>query len=78
MKKRFLFVIGLISAFTAIGLTACGDDDEPQSCTCTEYDPDTGQTITKNLDPTTFGESSCSGLTQKLSDYDTGTSIVCH
>lgn len=78
MKKRILFALGVIVAMAAF--TACSDDDEPssKSCTCKEYDADTNSYIgSSNLDPGSFNQSSCSALAKHLNQFTIDTYVTC-
>lgn len=69
MGKKFFYVAALMLSVSALGFTACGDDDDDQPenkanmCTCTEYE-DNGKVIgTRQIDRTPFtGASNCSEL----------------
>lgn len=85
MKKQFMLAIGLVVAVSSVSLVSCKDeDDEPGSssntCSCTEYDPYMGSYTTRDIDPSTFGESNCSDLADKFNSYsyESGTTMTCH
>ncbi|MBD5184993.1 MAG: hypothetical protein HDS92_00100 [Bacteroidales bacterium] len=74
MKKVFLY--GLLMAITScFVLTACSDDDEPSSktCTCKRKDPYTGKIEgTLNAQPSSYGVSTCTELAQMMAELSDG------
>lgn len=65
MKKQILAAL-LISISTAcVFFTSCKDDDE-KSCSCTEFDTETGYSASQTLDPSSYGATNCSDLAVKL------------
>ena len=82
MKKRFLFALGIVLTAACLGLSSCGDDDDDEpsnTCTCTEYDSYKGTYTTKEIDPSTFGESNCSDLADKFNSYEDEDIVMsCH
>ena len=80
IKKLYFLMAIVVSVGCLCGLSACGDDDEPssKSCTCQEYDADTNiYTGSSNLDPGSFNQSSCSALANHLNQFTTDTYITC-
>lgn len=80
MKKRFFFALGVIVAMAAFSSCSKDKDDEPgsKSCTCKEYDAETNAYVSSsNIDPSSFNQSSCSGLANHLNEFTDDTYISC-
>lgn len=53
-----------IGAFCMFALSSCGNIDS--SCMCTEYDPDSSYSASREVSPQSFGATNCSDLELKL------------